>query len=42
MQFSLSFFSSIGAEAAESKYALLIESAQYADQQGFTAVWTRV
>ncbi len=40
MQFSLSFFSSTGAESADSKYALLIESAKYADQRGFTAVWT--
>lgn len=40
MQFSLIFFSGDGTNTAEDKYRLLLESAKYADEHGFTAVWT--
>ncbi|MGZ4112951.1 MAG: LLM class flavin-dependent oxidoreductase [Tumebacillaceae bacterium] len=40
MQFSLYFFSGDGSTGAEDKYGLLIDSAKFADQHGYTAVWT--
>ncbi len=40
MQFSLSFFSSTGAESSISKYGLLLDAAAFADRHGFTAIWT--
>ena len=40
MRFSLFFFSDDGSTTSVDKYRLLLESARYVDQQGFTAVWT--
>ena len=40
MQFSLSFFSSTGAESQHDKYALLTEASTFADRNDFIAVWT--
>lgn len=40
MEFSLFYFDGDGAISQPDKYRLLLESAQYADQHGFTAVWT--
>lgn len=40
MQFSLFFFSADGSTNTADKYQLLIESAQFADQHGFSAIWT--
>jgi natural product biosynthesis luciferase-like monooxygenase protein len=39
-QFSLFFFSADSAEQPGNKYRMLIESAKFADEHGFTAVWT--
>src|SRR5439155_12155857 len=39
MQFGLIFFSSGEATADTDKYRLLIESAKFADQHGFSSVW---
>jgi oxalate---CoA ligase len=40
VRFSLFFFSADGATEARDKYALVLESARFADRRGFTAVWT--
>ena len=40
MKFSLFYFDGDGSVARPNQYQLLIESAQFADQNGFTAVWT--
>ena len=40
MKFSLFFFSDDGAKQTGDKYRLLLESARYADENGFCAVWT--
>lgn len=40
MEFSLFFFSGDGSAAGEGKYDLLLDSARYADQNGFRAIWT--
>ena len=40
MQFSLFFFSGDGLTTTDDKYHLLIEGAKFADQHGFSAVWT--
>jgi natural product biosynthesis luciferase-like monooxygenase protein len=40
MKFSLFFFSGDGSKADPNKYRLLLESARFADQEGFSAVWT--
>lgn len=40
IQFSLFFFSDDGAKNTADKYRLLLESAKYADEHGFAAVWT--
>jgi natural product biosynthesis luciferase-like monooxygenase protein len=40
MQFGLYFFSDDGANTAGNKYRLLLESARFADEHGFAAVWT--
>jgi natural product biosynthesis luciferase-like monooxygenase protein len=40
MKFSLFFFSDDGAKQTDDKYCLLLESARYADENGFCAVWT--
>jgi natural product biosynthesis luciferase-like monooxygenase protein len=40
MQFSLFFFSADGLTTTRDKYQLLTESAKYADEHGFSAVWT--
>jgi len=39
-QLSLFFFSADSAEQQGGKYQLLLESAKFADEHGFTAVWT--
>jgi natural product biosynthesis luciferase-like monooxygenase protein len=39
MQFSLFYFSDDGSTTQGDKYRLLIESAQFADRNGFAAVW---
>ena len=39
-QISLFFFSADSAERRECKYRLLLESAKFADENGFAAVWT--
>src|SRR5580692_5186221 len=39
-QLSLFFFSADSAEQPSNKYQLLLESAKFADENGFTAVWT--
>ncbi len=40
LRFSLYFFSDDGSREAGAKYRLALESARFADQQGFEAVWT--
>lgn len=40
MQFSIFFFSADGSGESEDKYRLLLESAQFADRNGFSAIWT--
>jgi natural product biosynthesis luciferase-like monooxygenase protein len=40
MQFSLLYFSDDGSKTDGNKYQLLLESAKFADQNGFLAVWT--
>jgi natural product biosynthesis luciferase-like monooxygenase protein len=40
LDFSLFYFSSDESEGVTDKYKLLMEGARYADQHGFTAVWT--
>lgn len=40
MQFSLFFFSDDGSKDKPGKYRLLLESAKFADTNGFSAVWT--
>lgn len=40
MEFSLFFFSADGSKEEGDKYRLLLESAAFADQHGFAAVWT--
>lgn len=40
MEFSLFYFDGDGSTARPNQYQLLIESAKFADQNGFTAVWT--
>ena len=40
MEFSFLFFSSDGASDEPDKYRLLLECAQYADVNGFAAIWT--
>lgn len=40
MDFSLFFFSGDGTNETDQKYQLLLESAKFADQHGFSAVWT--
>jgi natural product biosynthesis luciferase-like monooxygenase protein len=40
MKFSLFFFSEDGSESKQGKYELLIESVRFADEHGFSAVWT--
>ena len=40
IDFSLYFFSDDGSKASDDKYRLVLESAKFADQHGFTAVWT--
>ena len=39
MQFGLMFFSSGESAAGQNKYHLLLESAKFADQHGFSSVW---
>jgi natural product biosynthesis luciferase-like monooxygenase protein len=40
MEFSLFYFDGDGSVAQSHKYQLLIDSARYADQNGFSAIWT--
>lgn len=40
LQFGVYFFSGDGSTGSGDKYRLLLESARYADQHGFSAVWT--
>ncbi|MDY7022947.1 MAG: MupA/Atu3671 family FMN-dependent luciferase-like monooxygenase, partial [Cyanobacteriota bacterium] len=40
MDFSLFYFDGDGSVAQTNKYQMLIESAKFADQNGFSAVWT--
>ncbi len=40
IEFSLFYFASDEGESAADKYALLLEGAKFADQNGFAAVWT--
>ena len=40
MKFSLFFFDGDGASPRKNPYRLLLESVQFADENGFTAVWT--
>jgi natural product biosynthesis luciferase-like monooxygenase protein len=40
IEFSLFYFASDEGENAADKYALLLDGARFADQNGFTAVWT--
>jgi natural product biosynthesis luciferase-like monooxygenase protein len=40
MQFGLYFFSDDGTNTDSDKYRLLLESARFADEHGFAAVWT--
>jgi natural product biosynthesis luciferase-like monooxygenase protein len=40
MDFSLFYFDGDGTVTDTNKYELLIESAKFADRQGFTAIWT--
>src|SRR5580658_9966976 len=39
-QFSLFFFSADSAEREDGKYLTLLDSAKFADEHGFAAVWT--
>ena len=39
MQFSLSFFGTYEADYHEDKYRLLVDSARFADEHGFAAIW---
>lgn len=39
LEFSLYYFGNYPAAYSEDKYRLILESAKYADQHGFTAVW---
>jgi natural product biosynthesis luciferase-like monooxygenase protein len=40
VSFSLYFFSDDGSKNSDDKYRLLLESAKFADREGFSAVWT--
>ena len=40
MDFSLFYFAADAGEASGNKYRLLLEGSRYADQHGFSAVWT--
>ncbi|HKV38269.1 MAG TPA: MupA/Atu3671 family FMN-dependent luciferase-like monooxygenase [Blastocatellia bacterium] len=40
MKFSLYFFSDDGSSSESEKYALVLESAKFADLNGFSAIWT--
>jgi natural product biosynthesis luciferase-like monooxygenase protein len=40
MEFSLFFFSADGSAVQDDKYRLFLESVQFADKNGFTAIWT--
>ncbi|MEM6363469.1 MAG: MupA/Atu3671 family FMN-dependent luciferase-like monooxygenase, partial [Planctomycetota bacterium] len=40
MKFSLFFFDGDGATPSEHRYRLLVDSARYADQNGFDSIWT--
>lgn len=40
MEFSLFFFSGDGSSDSDDKYSMLLETAKYADQNGFKAIWT--
>ena len=40
MDFSLFYFANDSRESAGRRYELLIEGARFADENGFTAVWT--
>ncbi|HEX6292024.1 MAG TPA: LLM class flavin-dependent oxidoreductase [Herpetosiphonaceae bacterium] len=40
MRFTLFFFSDQGSQATRGKYRLLLESAKFADEHGFAAIWT--
>ncbi|MGZ4106711.1 MAG: LLM class flavin-dependent oxidoreductase, partial [Tumebacillaceae bacterium] len=40
MDFSIFFFSGDGSTNEEDKYSMLIESAKFADRNGFSAIWT--
>src|SRR5215204_6474651 len=40
LSFSLYFFSDDGAKDSPDKYRLVLESAKFADQNGFSSVWT--
>ncbi|MEM9212766.1 MAG: LLM class flavin-dependent oxidoreductase [Cyanobacteria bacterium P01_F01_bin.150] len=40
MKFSLFYFDGDGSVADSNKYKMLLETAKFADQNGFTAVWT--
>ncbi|NBD17973.1 MAG: LLM class flavin-dependent oxidoreductase [Cyanobacteria bacterium] len=40
MEFSLLFFSGDGSSTESDKYRLLLESSKFADQNGFSAIWT--
>ncbi|XYI02585.1 amino acid adenylation domain-containing protein [Sorangium sp. So ce1128] len=40
LEFSLFYFASDDGASAEDKYRLLLEGAKFADEHGFTAVWT--
>jgi oxalate---CoA ligase len=40
MEFSLFFFSADGSAVIDDKYRLFLESVQFADRNGFTAIWT--
>jgi natural product biosynthesis luciferase-like monooxygenase protein len=40
MDFSLFYFASADSQLGDDKYRLLLEGARFADEKGFTAVWT--
>lgn len=40
LKFGLFFFSADGSKTTRDKYGLVLESARYADEHGFSAVWT--
>lgn len=40
LRFSLYFFSDDGSRTSDEKYRLVLESAKFADEHGFSAVWT--